>query len=85
MRHKQKQDINQDIDVLNLSPTESKHSVIEIEMQNIRSCLVIYEFKPTNVFDLLPSLIVVNAKKIILRKKKNITAEFSEVSGVLLV
>ena len=54
-------------------------------MQNIRSCLVIYEFKPTNVFDLLPSLIVVNAKKIILRKKKNITAEFSEVSGVLLV
>ena len=41
LRHKQKQDINQDIDVLNLSPTESKHSVIEIEMQNIRSCLII--------------------------------------------
>ena len=39
-RYKQKQDINQDIDVL-LSPTKPKHSVIEIEMQNIRSCLVI--------------------------------------------
>ena len=32
--------INQNIDVL-LSPTESKHSDIEIEMQNIRSCLII--------------------------------------------
>ena len=33
---------NQNIDVL-LSPTESKHSVIEIEieMQNIRSCLIV--------------------------------------------
>ena len=32
--------INKNIDVL-LSPTESKHSDIEIEMQNIKSCLII--------------------------------------------